>query len=62
MPPPLALLPLLITSGLIALLLRWRRVRSGPAGMPLAAEVGLMTLVLFALFCGLLVAAQHLAW
>jgi hypothetical protein len=60
MPSPVALLPLLITSALIAVLLRWRRVRSGPAGMSLAAEVALMTLGLFVLFCALLVVAQHL--
>ena len=62
MPSPLALLPLLITSGLIAFMLHWRRVRSGPTGMRLAAEIALMTLVLFVCFCGLLVAAQRLPW
>ena len=62
MPPTTALLPLLITAGLITLALHWRRVRSGPAGMRLAAEVGITTLVLFALLWGLLLAALHLPW
>ncbi len=60
MPSPLVLLSLLITSALIALVLHWRRVRSGPAGMRLAADIALVTLVLFVVLFGLLVAAQHL--
>ena len=60
MPPTLTLLTLLFTAGALALVLHWPRVRSGPTGMSLAAEVGITTLVLFALLSGLLVAAQHL--
>lgn len=52
--------PLLLTSALIACTLRWRRVRTGPAGMSLAAEIGLLTLVLFVCFCVLLAVAKHL--
>lgn len=60
MPPPILLLPLVITAGLVALVLHGSRLRSGPAGMRLAAEVGLTTLTLCALLYGLLVALQRL--
>lgn len=59
MPTP-ALLPLAITAGAVALILLWPRVRSGPTGARLAAEVFATTLVLSALLYGLLVAAQRL--
>lgn len=58
--PTLAQLPLLLTTGVLALVLHWSRVRSGPSGMRLATEMGIATLALFALFFGLLVAAQRL--
>lgn len=60
MPPPIVLLPLVITASLIALVLHWPRLRSGPAGMRLAAKVGLTTLALVALLYGLLAASQRL--
>jgi RsiW-degrading membrane proteinase PrsW (M82 family) len=58
--PMLALLPLVITSGLLALVLYWPRVHSGPSGVRLVADMVVSTLVLFALLSGLLVAAQRL--
>jgi hypothetical protein len=60
--PTLVLLPLVITAGVVAFVLLWPRVRSGPAGTRLAAEVGITTLALAALLYGLLVAAQRLPW
>lgn len=51
----------MITAGLLAIMLLWPRVRTGPSGARLAAEVGITTLALFALLYGLLVAAQRLS-
>jgi hypothetical protein len=58
--PTLSLLPLLLTAGILALVLLWPHVRSGPAGARLAAETTFTTLALFALLYGLLVVAQRL--
>lgn len=60
MPSALALLPCLITTGLVALILLWPRVHSGPSGARLAAEMIASTFVLFALVYGLLLAPQRL--
>jgi hypothetical protein len=60
--PVVALLPLLITAGVVALVLLWPRVRSGPGAPRLAAEVVVTTLALSALLIGLTWAAQRLPW
>jgi predicted flavoprotein YhiN len=62
MPPTLTLLTLLFSAGLVALGLLWPRVGSGTAGMRLAAEIGLTTLVLFALLYGPFVGVQRIPW
>lgn len=56
------MLPLLITVGVLALVLLWPRVRSGPAGARRAAEMALGTLAPSALLDGLLPADQRLPW
>jgi hypothetical protein len=60
--PTISLLTLLITAGLVALVLLWPRVRTGPLGARLAAEMAIATLVLATLLCGLVMAAQRLPW
>lgn len=51
-----------LTAGVVALVLLWPRVRSGPVGLRLAVEVGSVTLAIAALLYGLLAAAQRLPW
>lgn len=58
--PTLALLPILITFGALALVLMWPRVRSGPSIARLAVELVVVWLLLVAFVVGLLVAAQRL--
>jgi hypothetical protein len=58
----LALLPLLIPAGILALVLLWPRVRSGPPAPRLVVEVLLVTGGLAALLWGLMTAAQRLPW
>jgi hypothetical protein len=60
--PTLVLLPLLITAGVLALVLLWPRVRSGPSVPRLVLEVLLVTGGLAALLWGLMAAAQRLPW
>lgn len=60
--PTLALLPLLIAAGVLALVLLWPRVRSGPLGARLAVEVLFSTVALGALLFGLFIAVQRLPW
>ena len=60
MPPTPALLLLAITAGVLTLVVHWPRMRSGTAGMRLAAEVGITMLVLFALLVGLFVAVERM--
>lgn len=60
--PTLALLPLGITAGVVAFVLLWPRMRSGPAVPRLAAEMAITTLALSALLWGLLAVAQRLPW
>jgi hypothetical protein len=55
-------LPLLITAGLVALVLRWPRVRSGPSGARLFAAMIVTTFAFTVLAYGLLMAAQRLPW
>lgn len=58
--PMLSVLVAAITAGFVALVLLWPRVRSGPAGARLVAEVSITTLAIVALIFGLLVAAERL--
>ena len=48
--------------GLIALVLHWSRVCSGPSTPRLAVKMAMSTLALAALLYGLLAAAQRLSW
>jgi hypothetical protein len=57
--PTLALIPLLLTASVVALVLLWRRVRSGLAGALLVAEVGGTTLALAVLLYGLIMPTHH---
>jgi hypothetical protein len=50
------------TTGVLALVLLWPHVRSGPSRARPAAEVGLTTLALLALLSGLLAGAGRLPW
>ena len=62
MPPVTALLSIVITADIAALILLWTRVRTGSTGARLVAEGGISTLALFALLYGLLMATQRLLW
>jgi hypothetical protein len=56
------LLSLVITAGVLAVVLMWPRVRTGPATGRLAGEVFASTLALSALVYLLFVAAQRIPW
>lgn len=58
--PTLAVVPVACAAGIIALVLLWPRVRSGPGGARLVAEVLVAMLALAALMCALLVLSQRL--
>jgi hypothetical protein len=62
MPPTIALRPLLITASVLAFVLLWPRVRTGPSGARLVADVFVSTGVLAALLYGLIMAGQRLPW
>jgi hypothetical protein len=62
MPPTFTLIPLVITAGLLVLALLWPRVRTGPTGARLAAEMTSIALSLVALLSALLMAARRLPW
>ena len=60
--PALALFPLLITAGILALVLLWSGVRSGPSAPQLGLEALRATGGLAAHLWGLMAFAQHIPW
>ena len=62
MPPTLTLLPVTIPAGLLAIVLLWPRLRSGPSEAHLGAEVVISAVALAALLYSLMVAAERLPW
>jgi hypothetical protein len=60
--PAISLISLMITAGVLALVLLWPRVRSGPSGARLAVEAFVTTVTLAVLIYRLIVIAQRLPW